>query len=102
MDARDLAGEQPSADGKVLLEVLHPKQRRLSHVSPRWASPWRAPVSSRATDGGVGAPCLVQPTGDLVTGLDFLEHRVLLGTDGLDERAARGETAAGGDLAAQG
>src|SRR5258707_493722 len=43
----------------------------------------------------------VKPAGDLVAGLDFLEHRVLLGADGLHERAARSEAAARRDVPAQ-
>src|SRR3990172_512420 len=44
----------------------------------------------------------VEPAGHLVAGLDFLERRVLLGARGLHEGAARGEAAAGRDVALEG
>src|SRR6266545_7568164 len=50
--------------------------------------------------GGNPLP-LVEPAGDFVARLDFLEHGVLLRAHGLYERAAWGEAAAGGDVASQ-
>src|SRR2546428_1114781 len=57
-------------------------------------------LTRRSGVSAMGHPLhLVQPAGDFVPGLDFLEHGVLLGADRLHEGAARGEAAAGGDVA---